>query len=80
MLQCAICDSLFENGFIAISSDGKVAINRDKAMTANLAQMYSTIESRTIPYANGNTNRMQYLHYHWVNIFKGESCLFDITS
>lgn len=80
MLQCAICDSLFENGFIAIRSDGKVAINRDKTMTINLAQMYSTIENRTIPYANGNINRMQYLHYHWVNIFKGESCLFDITS
>ncbi|AVV37592.1 HNH endonuclease signature motif containing protein [Pantoea vagans] len=79
MLQCAMCDSLFENGFIAIFSDGKVAINRDKKITKNLAQMYSTIESRTTPYANGNPNRMQYLHYHWINIFKGESCLFNIA-
>lgn len=80
MLQCAICDSLFENGFIAIRSDGKVAISRDKKMTTHLAQMYSAIERRTIPYVNGNTNRMKYIYYHWVNIFKGESCLFDIKS
>lgn len=80
MLQCAICDSLFENGFIAIRPDGKVAINRDKTMTTNLEKLYSTIESRTMPYANGNANRIQYLHYHWVNVFKGQSHLFYINS
>lgn len=78
MLQCAICDLLFENGFIAIRADGRIAFNHNKTITANLKEIYSSLSSRIIPYANGNSNRMRYLHYHWVNIFKGDDDLFNI--
>ncbi|WP_223507884.1 HNH endonuclease [Pseudomonas sp. BF-B-25] len=71
MLQCVTCDSLFENGFITIQSNGLVAVNRDKTMTKDLAQLYSSIEGRHVYYVNENKNRLLYLQYHWENVFKG---------
>jgi hypothetical protein len=80
MLQCATCDSLFENGFIAIRSDGALSINRNKATSSNLDLFYSKIEGKKIKYANGNINRIKYLHYHWMNTFKGENYSFEVSS
>ncbi|MEW5624434.1 HNH endonuclease [Pseudomonas putida] len=71
MLQCVTCDSLFENGFITIQSNGLVAVNRDKTITKDLAQLYNSIEGRRAYYLNGNKNRLLYLQYHWENIFNG---------
>ncbi|MBH3393393.1 HNH endonuclease [Pseudomonas monteilii] len=71
MLQCVTCDSLFENGLITIHSNGLVAVNRDKTMTKDLAQLYASIEGRRAYYLNGNENRLLYLQYHWLNIFNG---------
>lgn len=77
MLQCVLCDSLFENGFISIKPDGLVAINRSKTITKDLAQLYSTVEGRSVSYVNGNRNRSLYLEYHWVNVFNGERRLLQ---
>lgn len=71
MLQCVTCDSLFENGFITIQSNGLVAVNREKTMTKDLTQLYNSIEGRRAYYLNGNKNRLLYLQYHWENIFNG---------
>lgn len=75
MLQCVICDSLFENGFITIQSNGMVVVNRDETITKDLAQVYSAIEGRHVYDVTENKNRLLYLQYHWNNVFKGSHSL-----
>ncbi|MCH4873005.1 HNH endonuclease [Pseudomonas sp. TMW22091] len=71
MLQCVICDSLFENGYISIQSNGVVAVSRNETTTKDLEQLYSVIEGSHVHYVTENKNRLLYLQYHWENVFKG---------
>lgn len=70
MLQCATCDSLFENGFISINSLGEIIVSRSSNCTNHLELLYKEIEGIDSNYLNGIPSRESYCSYHRNNIFQ----------
>lgn len=64
MLQCVLCDKLFENGYIYLTNSGVVKVNQNIKSTEDLKIYLSKIDGNSSEYINGSANRIEYIEFH----------------
>lgn len=64
MLQCVLCDKLFENGYIYLTNSGVVKVNQNIKSTEDLKIYLSEIDGNNSEYINGSANRTEYIKFH----------------
>lgn len=64
MLQCALCDKLFENGYVYLTNSGTVRVNHNLPVTEDLRIELSKLDGNSSEYVNGSSNRIQYILFH----------------
>ncbi|MFI9391386.1 hypothetical protein ACIG53_10945 [Streptomyces bauhiniae] len=67
MAACLIgCDELFEHGYVYVTEDGAIAVNKSSSATPDLAAVAGSLEGR--PVADFGTHRAPFYAWHRDNI------------
>lgn len=67
---CAFHDKAFDTGYMTIDKDFRVKLSKEISKDLELSRNLKAYENRKIFLPSINRPKIEYLEYHWTNIFK----------